>query len=430
MDSFSIATTTKFKENCTRIQNLHLLSSFCNSARSADSLMKTLATSPSFSKIALQRNGNSRDFNLTRHGIGFFSSKKLLHVGFLISVKRKTFQPISASTPSSLSKPGLEDAETKTQEKYQSKTVHVKFQLKKECSFGEQFVLVGDDPLFGMWDPANAIPLKWSDGHVWTVELDIPIGKSIQFKFILKEVTGRILWQPGPDRIFKAWETENTIVVSEDWEDDNFQELLEEETIYNNKVEPVVNSEMLDLAENLTHQIEELASEVNFYPPKEPLTQAPEEPTIADSIPSPELEPVVIVADNISYITEDPVVRASHQVLDDFESNHEKDGNEAISNKEAMAAEEVVGNNGSFPTEMITVNMNMEGNLVTHEGDPVLVPGLPLLSSESVIQDEVETSSGLDASVGVTEVETSSGFDASVGAMDEVKNHNLPEVTA
>lgn len=104
MDSFLITTTTKFKENCTRIQNLHLLSSFCNSARSADSLMKTLATSPSFSKIALQRNGNSRDFNLTRHGIGFFSSKKLLHVGFLISVKRKTFQPISASTPSSLSK--------------------------------------------------------------------------------------------------------------------------------------------------------------------------------------------------------------------------------------------------------------------------------------------------------------------------------------
>lgn len=238
------------------------------------------------------------------------------------------------------------------------------------------------------------------------------------------------MWQPGPDRIFKAWETENTIVVSEDWEDDNFQELLEEETIYDNKVEPVVNSEMLDLAENLTHQIEELASEVNFYPPKEPLTQAPEEPTIADSIPSPELEPMVIVADNISYITEHPVVRASHQVLDDFESNHEKDGNEAISNKEAMVAEEVVGNNGSFPTEMITVNMNMEGNLVTHEGDPVLVPGLPLLSSESVIQDEVETSSGLDASVGVTEVETSSGFDASVGAMDEVKNHNLPEVTA
>lgn len=37
--------------------------------------------------------------------------------------------------------------------------------------FGEQFLVVGDDPMFGLWDPASAIPLNWSDGHTWTVEL-------------------------------------------------------------------------------------------------------------------------------------------------------------------------------------------------------------------------------------------------------------------
>lgn len=52
-----------------------------------------------------------------------------------------------------------------------TKTIHVKFQLQKECSFGQQFLIVGDDPMFGLWDPSSAIPMNWSDGNVWTVEL-------------------------------------------------------------------------------------------------------------------------------------------------------------------------------------------------------------------------------------------------------------------
>lgn len=55
------------------------------------------------------------------------------------------------------------------------------------------------------------------------------MGKQIQFKFILKGVSGEIKWQPGPDRCLQTWETSNTIVVSEDWEDAESQEISEEE---------------------------------------------------------------------------------------------------------------------------------------------------------------------------------------------------------
>nr|CAD1835425.1 unnamed protein product [Ananas comosus var. bracteatus] len=51
------------------------------------------------------------------------------------------------------------------------KTLHVKFVLHKECLFGQRFLLVGDDPNISSWDPSKAIPLEWSDGHVWTTEL-------------------------------------------------------------------------------------------------------------------------------------------------------------------------------------------------------------------------------------------------------------------
>ncbi|KAL2942684.1 hypothetical protein RDABS01_031033, partial [Bienertia sinuspersici] len=62
------------------------------------------------------------------------------------------------------------------------KLVRVKFLLEKEyCEF-------------------EAIPLNWSEGHVWSLLLELPIENSIQYKFLLKRGTGEVLWQPGPDR--------------------------------------------------------------------------------------------------------------------------------------------------------------------------------------------------------------------------------------
>ncbi|RWW79534.1 hypothetical protein BHE74_00012175 [Ensete ventricosum] len=58
---------------------------------------------------------------------------------------------------------------------------------------------------------------------------DLPVGKQIQFKFILKSFSGEVMWQPGPDRCLQAWETSNTIVVSEDWENAESQKIAEEE---------------------------------------------------------------------------------------------------------------------------------------------------------------------------------------------------------
>ncbi|KAL2470917.1 CBM20 domain-containing protein [Abeliophyllum distichum] len=68
----------------------------------------------------------------------------------------------------------------------QPKTVHVRFTLQKECRFGQQILIVGDDPIFGFWDLFDTVPLHWSDGHVWNVELDIPSDTLLKYKFILK----------------------------------------------------------------------------------------------------------------------------------------------------------------------------------------------------------------------------------------------------
>ncbi|XP_072996582.1 uncharacterized protein [Typha latifolia] len=111
-----------------------------------------------------------------------------------------------------------------------SKKVRVKFVLRRECLFGQQFLLVGDGPVLGAWDPTKAILLQWSDGHVWTVDLDLPVtGESVQFKFILRGLSGEVHWQPGPDRFLQTWETTNTIVVSEEWDTAENQKVTEED---------------------------------------------------------------------------------------------------------------------------------------------------------------------------------------------------------
>ncbi|OAY43702.1 hypothetical protein MANES_08G091100v8 [Manihot esculenta] len=360
--------------------------------------MKALPISSSWSKISFQRNADCPAFNPTGHQVRCFQSKNFLNVGFLRCVKQKPLLSVSASTsplsPDSETATDLEEAQSKTQESYQPNTVHVKFHLNKECSFGEQFALVGDDQMFGMWDPENAIPLNWSEGHVWTLELDIPIGKFVHFKFILREITGEILWQPGPDRILKTWETKNTIVVSEDWEDAAFQQVIEEgpiagEPTGNSEMlfvadKLTTNSEMLVFAENLTHPKGDLVSDGNDYPANEQQPSNHEKPITVDNIPQPEETDT----------KEDPVEGI----------NHEKDENKANLNKEAMTA------------GMNLASMNVEGNLVdAHEGDPFLVPGLPPSSAfpnDPVTHDEGETSLAFGASV----------------VNDEVKNHNMPEV--
>ncbi|KAI3865615.1 hypothetical protein MKW92_051792 [Papaver armeniacum] len=129
----------------------------------------------------------------------------------------------SSSSESSFS-PQLEgnagNTEIPPQHTLTSKTSQVVFQLKKECSLSQELLLVGDDPAFGAWDPARAVPLKLLQGHIWTTdELDVPI-KTIQYKFILKDrITGEIIWQPGPNRVLETWETINEIIlVAGNWD--------------------------------------------------------------------------------------------------------------------------------------------------------------------------------------------------------------------
>uniref|UniRef100_A0A0D3G8A9 CBM20 domain-containing protein n=1 Tax=Oryza barthii TaxID=65489 RepID=A0A0D3G8A9_9ORYZ len=108
------------------------------------------------------------------------------------------------------------------------KTVRVRFVLKRECTFGQSFHLVGDDPALGLWDPSKAVPLDWSEGHDWTVEKDLPANKLIEYKFVLQDLSGKLHWQNGRNRSVQTGETANILVIYEDWGNANSQTVEEE----------------------------------------------------------------------------------------------------------------------------------------------------------------------------------------------------------
>ncbi|CAN7113395.1 unnamed protein product [Brassica rapa subsp. narinosa] len=180
------------------------------------------------------------------------SHLKLLRVD---SVHGRILKPIPLRSSSIKANIEEEDAET---EASPGRTVRVRFQLRKECVFGEHFFILGDHPVFGggLWDPENALPLNWSDGHVWTLDLHLPVGRLVEFKFILKAQTGEILWQPGPNRAIETWETSKTIRICEDWENADLQMMREEDFVPFDQEEEQQSSFILDMplvAENVTH---------------------------------------------------------------------------------------------------------------------------------------------------------------------------------
>ncbi|KAK7349848.1 hypothetical protein VNO77_07609 [Canavalia gladiata] len=315
----------------------------------------------------------------------------------------------------------LETAEPESQENEQtneSTFVRVVFQLQKDCNFGEQFLIVGDDPKLGSWDPSDALPMTWSDGHLWSVELDVPAGKSIQFKFILKGKGGDIIWQPGLDRVIHTWETLNRITVYEDWGNaelqkiieepqvDQLQKIVEEDQLVQSNEEPHVDLEVSTFAEILDNSQERLESNafeissienIQTHAEEKPLAESVLQQITGDGVSSSTEKPLAIIAENIGS-SEDLIKSTSHKnninnVIQQSEESADSAGNGDIIHN--------LGHNGSAASLENQERTIVESSLFDFDGGPVLVPGLipPIETTDEAGQDEVQEVATVDTSV-------------------------------
>ncbi|MED6167964.1 hypothetical protein PIB30_007635 [Stylosanthes scabra] len=330
-------------------------------------------------------------------------------------LNKKGVSPIHAVPPKTevdleSSEPNLEPVEPQPQQSEQtneSKHVHVTFQLRKNCYFGEQFLIVGDDPMLGSWDPLEALPMTWSDGHIWTVDLDIPAGNSIQYKFILKGKAGEIVWQPGTDRIISISENMNRLIVIEDWEKAELQQIIEEDQIVQSNEELQVVSETSTLTENWDFPKEELvssmseasdleASQSQTHDVENPITEEPEvQNTSSDSTSYSMEKPLPIVAENIGSFEDFGKSISYENNISNIQLNEESA--DSSRNDHTSIIHNLVhdGNAEPLMDDEATI---AESKLFELESAPVLVPGLELMSEEEGPNDDIQERTRMETS--------------------------------
>lgn len=83
-----------------------------------------------------------------------------------------------------------------------SKSSSVSFVLQHHVDFGEAVCLVGNDTALGAWSVEDCVSMKWSEGDVWTTQLSIPAGQTVEYKYIVTNEDGSLAeWLPGDNKV-------------------------------------------------------------------------------------------------------------------------------------------------------------------------------------------------------------------------------------
>lgn len=53
-----------------------------------------------------------------------------------------------------------------------------------QIEYGEEHRIVGNVSQLGEWDVGRAPKMRWHDGDIWSLELDLPVDQTLEFKVI------------------------------------------------------------------------------------------------------------------------------------------------------------------------------------------------------------------------------------------------------
>ncbi|GLC40970.1 hypothetical protein PLESTB_000961400 [Pleodorina starrii] len=75
----------------------------------------------------------------------------------------------------------------------------VSFKIHRHVQYGQSLLLVGSAPELGSWDAKQALELQWGEGDNWTTSAALPVGASVEYKYIVKRKEG-LDWCPGQNK--------------------------------------------------------------------------------------------------------------------------------------------------------------------------------------------------------------------------------------
>ncbi|MGV9887042.1 carbohydrate-binding module family 20 domain-containing protein [Streptomyces sp. NPDC003395] len=74
------------------------------------------------------------------------------------------------------------------------------FAVNATTTMGQNIYVVGDNAALGSWAPAAALKLDPAAYPVWKLDVNLPAGTSIQYKYIRKDAAGNVTWESGANR--------------------------------------------------------------------------------------------------------------------------------------------------------------------------------------------------------------------------------------
>ncbi|KAL4852989.1 Phosphoglucan [Chlorella vulgaris] len=79
--------------------------------------------------------------------------------------------------------------------------VPVRFTVQQEVNYGETVRLVGSHSSLGNWKVRKGAAMKWEEGHVWSAEVSLPPGTTVEFKCVRARGEGDDAdWEDGDNR--------------------------------------------------------------------------------------------------------------------------------------------------------------------------------------------------------------------------------------
>ena len=96
------------------------------------------------------------------------------------------------------------------------------FHVQANTALGQKVYVVGSIPELGNWDPAKALdafhnpdPVNWNK---WFLPVSVPKGQTFQYKYIMKDDQGNVVWEGGNNRSATSSATDAGVVdLSEEY---------------------------------------------------------------------------------------------------------------------------------------------------------------------------------------------------------------------
>lgn len=79
--------------------------------------------------------------------------------------------------------------------------VEATFRANATTTWGESVYVVGSIPALGSWDTSKAIRLSSAAYPDWAVEVALPAGVTVEYKYIRKSADGKVTWESGANRV-------------------------------------------------------------------------------------------------------------------------------------------------------------------------------------------------------------------------------------